>query len=134
MNGNVTTYDAKDTVVTVNDTYISGLGEDMIEGEQDEDQVSPVVGAQGDIIVNVVNNSLGTVKLSVQPTSPQYRYLLEIAAAKRMVPIWCVNKALGEKFGGSKSHILKSPAAKNSAEAEDREFEFKVYDYVHTGI
>lgn len=34
---NVTVYDAKDTSVIVNNTYITGLGEDMISIEKDED-------------------------------------------------------------------------------------------------
>lgn len=47
---NVTVYDAKDTSVIVNNTYITGLGEDMISIEKDEDFFSTSVGAQGDVV------------------------------------------------------------------------------------
>ena len=66
----ITRYNAKDCVVTVGEAYITGLGEDMVSCEKDEDNVSAVVGAQGDVVLNVVNNPLGTITLTVQGTSP----------------------------------------------------------------
>ena len=72
----VTQYNAKDCVVTVNGVYITGLGEDMVSGEKDEEFFSTSVGAQGDILMNETNNSLGTITLTVQGTSPQKGMLL----------------------------------------------------------
>ena len=72
-------YNAKDTNVIVDGTYITGLGEDMISGSKDEDFFSPAVGAQGDVIRNEINNPLGTVTITIQPTSPQRAFLLSLA-------------------------------------------------------
>ena len=66
---NITKYNAKDCVVTVDDVYITGLGETMVTGEKDEDNATPVVGAQGDVVVNEINNDLGTITVVVQGTS-----------------------------------------------------------------
>ncbi len=127
--GNITRYNAKDTVVMVGGVYITGLGEDMISGEKSEDNVSAAVGAQGDVVANEVNNDLGEITITVQGTSPQKAYLLELAKTKEMVEVWVINKNIGEKMGGTQCQIKKTPSLEYSAELADREFTFLVYDY-----
>lgn len=127
--GNVTRYNAKDTVVMVGGVYITGLGEDMISGEKSEDNVSAAVGAQGDVVANEVNNDLGEITITVQGTSPQKAYLLELAKTKEMVEVWVINKNIGEKMGGTQCQIKKTPSLEYSAELADREFTFLAYDY-----
>lgn len=126
---NITSYNAKDCVITVGGVYITGLGEDMVTGEKDEDNVSPVVGAQGDVVVNETNNDLGTITITVQGTSPQLPYLKNLAKTKKMVDVWVNNKSIGEKFGGSKAMIKKTPTLEYGAELADREVEIQVFDY-----
>ena len=127
---NVTSYNALDTTVIVDDIYITGLGEDMISGEKDEEFSSESVGAQGDVVENVINNPLGTVTITIQPTSPQRKFLDSLAKRADFFPLWCVNKKLNERFGGTKAKLKKYPAIERGAEAGDMEYEFKVYDYV----
>lgn len=124
----VATYDAKDTSVVVDGTYITGLGEDMVSAEKDEDFFATSVGAQGDIVKSQINNTLGTVTVAVQPTSPQKAFLLSLAKRAEPFPLWVVNKKLGERFGGTKSNLLSMPEITRSAEAEDMEFVFQVFD------
>lgn len=126
---NITKYNAKDCVITVDGVYITGLGEDMVSGEKDEDNVNAVVGAQGDVVVNEINNDLGTVKITVQGTSPQLPFLKRLAKTKEMVSVWVNNKSIGEKFGGSKAVVKKTPSLEQGAELADREIEFLVLDY-----
>jgi len=126
---NVTQYNAKDIVVTVGGVYITGLGEDMVQGEKDEDNISTQVGAQGDIVVNKVNDSRGTITLTVQGTSPQLSYLKKLANTSEMVDVWVNNKSLNEKMGGSKAVVKKTPSLEYGAELADREIEFAVMDY-----
>lgn len=128
----ITTYNAKDCVITVNDTYITGLGEDMVSGEKDEDNVSPAVGAQGDVVVNEVNNDLGTITLTVQGTSPQVGYLIDLCNTKELFSIWVNNKSIGTKFGGTKAIMKKTPNLEHGAELSDIEFEISVLDYTVT--
>ncbi len=127
--GRITKYNPKDCVVTVDSVYITGLGEDMINGEKDEDNINTVVGAQGDVVVNEVHNDLGTITLTVQGTSPQLPLLKKLAKTKKMFPIWVNNKAIGEKFGGSKAMVKKTPSLEYGAELADREIEIQVFDY-----
>ena len=126
---NVTRYDAKDCTVMVDDVAITGLGEDMVTGEKSEDYFTPSVGAQGDIVKNIINNTLGEVTIVVQVTSPQKSHLLSLATRKDPFPIWVTNKELGERFGGSMANLLTAPSMSRGAEAEDMEFVFQVFDY-----
>ena len=127
---NITRYNAKDCTIMVNNVYITGLGEDMVSGEKDEDFFEPSVGAQGDIVACEVNNTLGTVTITVQPTSPQKSFLMGLAGIADFVPLWVVNKGLNERFGGTKAKLKKYPEMSRNATAEDMEFEFQVFDYV----
>ena len=124
-----TQYNAKDTSVIVNNTYITGLGEDMVSGEKDEDYFASSVGAQGDVVVSEINNSLGKVTIYVQPTSPQKPFLMNLAKTTEHFPLWVVNKKLGERFGGSQARLLTAPEMARGAESEDMEFVFQVFDY-----
>lgn len=123
-------YNAKDTNVIVDGTYITGLGEDMISGSKDEDFFSPSVGAQGDVIRNEINNPLGTVTITIQPTSPQRAFLLSLAKRTEPFSLWCINKALGERMGGTMANLKTFPEVSRGAEAEDMEFGFTVFDFV----
>lgn len=126
---NVTMYDAKDTTIMVDGVYITGLGEDMVTGEKDEDLRSDSVGAKGDVVSSVINNSLGQITISVQPTSPQMAFLLELAKRTDFFPVWVINKKLGVRLGGTKASLMSLPEIALGAEAEDREFAFRIYDY-----
>jgi hypothetical protein len=125
---NLATYDAKDTSIVVDNTYITGLGEDMISAEKDEDFFSTSVGAQGDVVKSQINNSLGTVTIYVQPTSPQKQFLLGLAKRTEPFPLWAVNKKLGERVGGTMANLISFPEFSRGAEAEDMEFVFQVFD------
>ena len=128
MSLNVSTYNAKDTSIIIDGIYITGLGEDMISAEKDEDLRSDSVGAQGDVVSSVINNSLGTVTIYVQPTSPQKAFLMGLAKRTDPFPLWAVNKKLGERFGGTAANLLSFPEIARGAEAEDMEFVFQVFD------
>lgn len=131
---NVTNYDAKDTSIVIDNVYITGLGEDMYSAEKDEDLRSDSVGAQGDVVSSVINNTLGTFTVHVQPTSPQKAFLLSLAKRSEPFPVWAVNKKLGERVGGTKASLLTFPEFARGTESEDMEFKFRVYDYTAEAI
>lgn len=126
----VATYDAKDTVVIIDGIHITGFGEDMVSAEKDEDFFSTSVGAQGDVVNSEINNKLGTVNVTIQRTSPSKAYLLSLATRQDAFPLWVINKKLGERKGGTMARLVSYPELADSAEVEDLEFSFKVFDYV----
>ena len=125
---NFSKYDAKDTSVIIDGIYITGLGEDMVSAEKEEDFFSSSVGAQGDVVKSQINNPLGTVSVFIQPTSPSKAYLMSLAKRTEPFPVWIVNKALGERIGGTMANLLSFPEYSRGAEAEDMEFVFQVFD------
>lgn len=127
---NVTRYNAKDCTITVDGVFITQLGEDMVSFEKEEAYFEPVVGAQGDIVKSEINNSIYTLTLTIQPTSPQKAFLLNKLGSTETFPIWVVNKSLGERFGGSMAAIQEMPSISRGSEAEDMEFTFCVFDGV----
>lgn len=129
-----THYDAIDCTVMVGGVYVTGLAEDMVTGAKDEDYFSTQVGAQGDVVENEINNPLGTVTVKVQATSPQRSYLTNLAQSGEHLPVWVVNKTLGERFGGTNARVKTAPEAAQGNEAGDREFAFQVFDYTLEGI
>jgi len=125
---NITKYDAKDCVITINGVNLTGLGEDMISWEKDEAYFESVVGAQGDVIKSVVNNGIHTLTVTLQPTSPQVPYLIELMGSDDFFPVTVSNKKLGITLGGSKANIQEAPEISLGSEAEDMEFSFTVFD------
>lgn len=122
-------YDPKDCVITVGGVYITGLGEDMVSCEKDEDNFTTAVGAQGDVVVNRSHNRLGTITVTVQGTSPQKSYLMGLARSGEMFDVWVINKSIGEKCGGTQAMMKKPPTLEQGTELADREFEIQVFDY-----
>ncbi len=122
-------YNAKNTTVMVDGVYITGLGEDMVTGEKDEDFFETSVGAQGDVLKSTINNQLGTITVSVQATSPQRKFLLSLARRTDPFPIWCCDKVLNERMGDTMANLKTFPEFSRGSEAEDMEFVFQVFDF-----
>lgn len=121
-------YNPNDTSITIDGVYMTGLGEDMITFAFQEERFSPVVGAQGDVVVNETNNNLADMTISVFPSSAQYKMCLDYARNGTVFPVWGINKSIGERFGGTKARF-KNPAEVNySNELEARSFEITVFD------
>ena len=127
-------YNPNDTTVTLDGVYVTGMGEDMIEFEFDEERFEAVVGAQGDVVVNETNNRLATFTLTVQATSPQYKMCLDYARKQKEFSIWGVNKSIGERFGGTKARFKNTAGANYGQTLEDRSFEIAVFDGTHEPV
>lgn len=125
---NIAKYNAKDCTVIVDGVFITGLGEDMISWKKDEANFETAVGAQGDIVKNEINNSLHTLSVTVQQTSPQYRFLLGLSKRSEPFPVWVANKPLGITMGGTKANVAESPEVNLGKTAEDAAFTFTVFD------
>ena len=123
-------YNPKDTSLTINGIYITGLGEDSVSFEFEEERGEAVVGAQGDVVFNETNNQLATMSVTIQASSPQYKTLLNYARQGTVFPVWGVNKSVGERFGGTKARFKNPAAISYGSTLEDRTFEILVFDGV----
>lgn len=124
----ITKYNAKDCTVQVDGVFITGLGEDMITWEKQEAFFETSVGAQGDVVKNEINNTLYDLTITVQPTSPQYGYLVNLSKRSEPFPVWVANKAMGLTLGGTMASIAEMPQLALKNTAEDAEIKFIVFD------
>lgn len=124
----LTRYNAKDTVITVKDVHITGLGESMWNFEKSEALAEDSVGAQGDVVRSEINNPIYTATITVQRTSPQFNFLKKLKDETEPFSIWCENASLGLTEGGKQALVSELPASSLGASAEDVEFAFTVYD------
>ncbi len=121
------TYNAKDISVVINSVNITGLGETMISCEKDEEFFTTSVGAQGDVVKSVTNNTLGTITLTINYTCPQRAMIINLARANSEFYIWL--NSPNESVGGSIASIKNFPTIEYEAEAPEMEFEIQVFDY-----
>lgn len=124
-------YNPNDTTVTIDGVFVTGMGEDMIEFEFDEERFEAAVGAQGDVVVNESNNHMATMTLTIQASSPQYKMCLNYAKNGTVFPVWGVNKSVGERFGGTKARFKNTAPAAYGQSLEDRSFEIAIFHGVH---
>jgi len=80
-------------------------------------------------VVNTINNTLGTITLTLLATSPQISTLLADAEAGTYGSLYVSNAHLGTTVGGATARIKSYPELSYGAEVGEREFEFQVFDY-----
>lgn len=125
-----TTYDPMDLTVTIGGVYITGFSEDMVEFEKDEDAQTAKVGSQGDVVMTKVNNPLGTLTLTLFPTSPQVSYLDKLARTGKLVPISIIFNGERKETITVTQAFVKKPATRTYGnEVEDRQYEIQCLDH-----
>lgn len=124
-------YNAKDVSLIAAGVYLTGVGEDKVEFEQNEDNFEYEVGADGDIVVSESNDKTATVTVTLQATSPSNRHMMKLADSKKPFPFWVIAKLNGmtRKAGGAQCRILKKPTGAFGTTAEDVEYEVIVFKY-----
>ena len=127
----IAVYDAKKVTVTVNGQFITGFAEGtFVTATKDEDGFEPSVSAQGDVGIAVRNNTLGTVEITLNQTSPSINMLDRLASDSTMIPVWVIsNNEVKEKSGGTKAMITKPADKEYSDTISERTYEVKVFDY-----
>lgn len=123
------TYDPKDVAVIVDGTYLTGFSEDMVEIEKAENNFEAKVGAQGDVVRTKVNNPLGTIKVTLLPSSPQVAYLDNLANSGKLVPVTVIYSGTPKETTTVTEAYVNKPATRTYGnEAADREYEIQCLD------
>lgn len=123
------TYDPKDVAVIVGGTYLTGFSEDMVEIEKAENNFETKVGAQGDVVRTKVNNPLGTIKVTLLPSSPQVAYMDNLANTGRLVPVSVIFSGTPKETTTVTEAYVNKPATRTYGnEAADREYEIQCLD------
>ncbi|ELK38800.1 hypothetical protein D478_27806, partial [Brevibacillus agri BAB-2500] len=123
------TFDPKDVAVIVGGTYLTGFSEDMVEIEKAENNFETKVGAQGDVVRTKVNNPLGTIKVTLLPTSPQVAFMDALANTGKLVPVTVIYSGTPkETTTVTEAYVMKPATRTYGNEAADREYEIQCLD------
>lgn len=119
-------FDPAQTTITIDNIYITGLGESAISFDYSQDAVSASAGLDGATVFSVNNAKLGTCTLPMKVSSPQYERLMELAKNHTMFPIWCTDKSSGRRAGGNYAMFTRVPTY--TADASDISFSIIIAD------
>ncbi|TPG84960.1 DUF3277 family protein [Brevibacillus laterosporus] len=123
------TYDPNDVAVIVEGTYLTGFSEDMVEIEKAENNYETKVGAQGDVVRTKVNNPLGTITVTLLPSSPQVAFLDSLANSGKLVPVSVIHSGTPkETTTVTEAYVVKPATRTYGNEAADREYEIQCLD------
>ncbi|MCG7318010.1 phage structural protein [Brevibacillus laterosporus] len=123
------TYDPNDVAVIVEGTYLTGFSEDMVEIEKAENNYETKVGAQGDVVRTRINNPLGTITVTLLPSSPQVSFLDKLANSGKLVPVSVIYSGTPKETTTATEAYIAKPATRTYGnEAADREYEIQCLD------
>ena len=87
------------------------------------------MGAQGDVARAKVNNNLGTIKITLQQTSPFVAYLDRLANSGKLVAVSVIAAGDPKEVNSATEAYVKKPADRTySKSIEDREYEIQCLD------
>lgn len=125
-----TTYDFKKVSVIVDGTFIVGFMDgEPIQVEKNEDDITPHVGAGGDVTYAESADQTGTITLTLKQTSASLPFLQQLRKSKKIFPIQIIDSNNGTyRAGGSEARIVKMPSRSWGAEVQGVEVQIHVAD------
>lgn len=131
MTGHIGTYDARKVVTTVAGMFITGYGDGtMVKASKDNDNFEASSSAQGDAVISVNGDGMGTIEITLNQTSPSISVLDGLANARTLIPVWVnSNNEIKEVVGGTKAMVTKPSDKEFGKSATSRVYTLKVFDY-----
>lgn len=125
-----TTYDFKKVSVIIDGVFITGFMDgEVIQVEKNEDDVTPHVGAGGDVTYAESADQTGTITITLKQTSSSLPFLQQLRKSKRIFPIQIVDSNTNAyRVGGSEARILKMPNRSWGNEVQGVEVQIHVAD------
>ena len=125
-----TTYDFKKVSVIVDGVFIVGFMDgEPIQVEKNEDDITPHVGAGGDVTYAESADQTGTITLTLKQTSASLPFLQQLRKSKRIFPIQIVDSNTNTyRVSGSEARIVKMPSRSWGAEVQGVEVQIHVAD------
>jgi Protein of unknown function (DUF3277) len=124
------TYDFKKVSVIADGVFITGYHDgSVIKVEKNEDDVTPHVGADGEVTYAESADQTGTITLTLKQTSASLPFLRQLRKSKKIFPIQIVdNNTNAYRVGGSEARILKMPDREWGNEVQPVEVQIHVAD------
>lgn len=128
---NVKTYDPKKVSAIIDGTFIVGFMDGTFVGaEKNEDNITPHIGAQGDVTFSESADDTGTITITIKQNSSSLPFLQGLAKEKRQFAAQIIDANTGNfKAGGTQCRILKTPSREFGSEIAGVEISIYVADY-----
>lgn len=130
----ITSYDFKKTSVIVGGVIITGyMDGDAIQSAQNEDDITPHVGAGGDVTFSETNDETGIITLTLKSTSSSIPFLKALRDSKEKFAASIVDSNDNSfRAGGSECRIVKAPERTWGNEVTGLEWQIYVADYTES--
>ena len=127
----IRTFDFKKVSVVVDGVIITGyMDGESISVEKNEDDVTPHVGAGGDVTFAESNDETATITLTLKNTSSSLPYIRGLRKEKRNFPTQIVDSNNDTfRAGGNNCRIIKAPPVSYGNETTGVEVSIFVADY-----
>lgn len=124
-------YDFKKAAVIVDGHYVTGwMDGSVIKAEKNADNVTPHIGAAGEVTYTENNDPTGTITLTIKQDSPSLSKLVGLAKSKRQFSAQIVDANTNTvRAGGNQCRILKTPGEEWGGEISGVEVTIHVSDY-----
>lgn len=141
--GKSAVYNLANVVLTIGGVPITGFGSGAsITIEQDEDDLTKTVGLDGEVALNVTNNTHATATITMLETSAGYTTISTLQAGQRGLiaagtpilayPFSMVDLRSGESITSGLCLFMNRPGITKGKEASDREFRLHLDSPVRT--
>ena len=124
--GAPTVFDPSQVTITIDNAYITGLGETSISFDYSQDAVQAAAGLDGAVVFTVNNAKLGTCSLPMKLSSPQFDKLMNYAKNRTMFSVWCTDKSSGRRAGGNYAMFTRVPTY--TADSSDVTYNMDIAD------
>ncbi|MCM3413521.1 phage structural protein [Metabacillus litoralis] len=125
-----TTYNPKKVSAIIDGVFGTGFMDGtFISAEKNEDDVTPHVGAQGDVTFAESADNTGTITMTFKQSSSTLPYLRALRNEKRIFPIQVIDSNTNTRVGGNEARIVKMPNKEFAAEESGVEVQFYVADF-----
>lgn len=124
-------YDPKKVSLIVDGQFIVGFMDGtFITAEKNEDNITPHIGAQGDVTFSESADETGTLTITLKQNSSSLAYLQSLSKQKREFGAQVIDANDGNfKAGGTQCRIQKTPGREFGAEVAGVEVAIYVADY-----
>lgn len=125
------TFDFKKVSVIVDGHFVTGwMDGSVIKAEKAADNVTPHVGAAGEVTYTESNDNTGTITLTIKQDSASLPKLVALAKSKKQFATQVIDANTNTvKAGGNYCRIIKTPGAEWGAEIAGVEVQIHVSDY-----
>lgn len=121
-------FDFKKVSTVVDGVIITGwMDGEVISVEKNEDDITPHVGADGEVTYAESADQTGVITLTLKQTSSSLPYLQQLRKSKKIFPIQILDvNSRAYKTGGTEARIVRMPSRSYGNEVQGVEVQIHV--------